>query len=275
MAKPQKATLVPPPPVPSKNGGQKTLTKYYLIAYNVLSAVGWSYILLLTLIHLFVPSSPSPSPFSKFLPSFLSWTKPRIKPAFNPIKAYLPNFLLPVFHRTTTVYAQVGHITAIVQSAAILEILHVLIGVVRSPLQTTVMQVSSRLFLVWGVVELYSSVRTNPLYASMIFAWSLTEVIRYSFYAFSLTAPSYPPPKFLTYLRYTTFYVLYPLGAGSEAFLNYSSLPNLSPLVGKWSAYDYFRGVMFLIWWPGLYVMYTYMIKQRRKVSNAAKLKAS
>ncbi|KAF9263442.1 PTPLA-domain-containing protein [Marasmius fiardii PR-910] len=264
------------PPVPSKAEGSKSLFKYYLIAYNALSALGWAYILLLTLIHLFAPSPhSSSSPFSRLLPFIMSWTKPRIKPVFSPIEAYLPKLLLPVFRRTTTVYTQVGHPTAVVQSAAVLEIIHVIAGFVRSPFQTTAMQVSSRLFLVWGVVEQYPSVRANPLYASMIFAWSLTEVIRYSFYAFSLTAPAYPPPKFLTILRYTTFYVLYPLGAGSEAFINYFSLPNSSPLEGKWSFYDYFRGAMFLVWWPGLYVMYTHMIKQRRKVFNAPKSKTS
>ena len=91
----------------------------------------------------------------------------------------------------------------------------------------------------------------------MVFAWSFTEVIRYSFYAFSLfgTEP-YP----LVYLRYTTFYLLYPLGAGSEAFVNFSTLPNSSPIPAqqtalspKWHFYDYARGVLFLIWWPGQY----------------------
>jgi len=28
---------------------------------------------------------------------------------------------------------------------------------------------------------------------------------------------------------------------------------------------DYFRAMLFVIWWPGLYIMYTYMIAQRRK----------
>ena len=95
----------------------------------------------------------------------------------------------------------------------------------------------------------------------MVLAWSLTEVTRYAFYAISLLSrPPYP----LLYLRYTTFYLLYPLGAGSEAFLIYSTLP---PWVGGvWTGVDYGRGLMFVIWWPALFVLYTHMMGQRRKV---------
>ncbi|KAK1232632.1 hypothetical protein PQX77_004194 [Marasmius sp. AFHP31] len=276
MAKSKDTQKATPPPVPAKTKGPKPFVKYYLIAYNVLSTLGWSYILVVTLLHLFFPSATEPSSsFSRFIPAFLSWSKPRLKPLNNAFESQIPKFLLPAYYRTATTYAQVGETTALVQSAAVLEIIHVMLGFVRSPLPTTAMQVSSRLFLVWGVVAQYPSVRTNPLYTSMVFAWSLTEVIRYSFYAFSLTAPTYPPPKFLTYLRYTTFYVLYPLGASSEAFINYASLPSSSPLERKWSLYDYFRGVLFLIWWPGLYVMYTHMIKQRRKALGGGKVKTN
>jgi very-long-chain (3R)-3-hydroxyacyl-CoA dehydratase len=117
----------------------------------------------------------------------------------------------------------------------------------------------------------------------MVLAWSSTEVIRYLFYAFSLSGIE---SSALQWLRYTTFFVLYPVGAASEAFLMYASLPT-DPLRGEsvegYSPYDFLRLVFFAIWWPGaytpfvrqgdeadtltgLYVMYTYMIKQRRKV---------
>jgi very-long-chain (3R)-3-hydroxyacyl-CoA dehydratase len=89
----------------------------------------------------------------------------------------------------------------------------------------------------------------------MILAWSTAEVIRYSFYAISLVRSTVP--DFLVYLRYTAFFVLYPLGASSEALLILSSLPTTNPLQGfrdgSWSAWDYFRGVMFVIWWPGVF----------------------
>lgn len=89
----------------------------------------------------------------------------------------------------------------------------------------------------------------------MVFAWSFTEVIRYSYYACTLLEYE---SSILVYLRYTTFYVLYPLGASSEAFLIYATLPTTSPFptwhswaFGMWKATDYIRAILFLIWWPG------------------------
>lgn len=83
----------------------------------------------------------------------------------------------------------------------------------------------------------------------MVLAWSLTEVVRYAYYAFSLVST---PPHFLLWLRYTTFYILYPVGAGSEAFIVFSTLPSVASL-GAWTASEYVRGVMFVIWWPGVF----------------------
>jgi very-long-chain (3R)-3-hydroxyacyl-CoA dehydratase len=67
----------------------------------------------------------------------------------------------------------------------------------------------------------------NPLFTTMLLAWSVTEVIRYPFYVLNLLGTEWYP---LNWLRYNTFLVLYPLGAGSEAFLSYSTLPPLSTL---------------------------------------------
>lgn len=65
--------------------------------------------------------------------------------------------------------------------------------------------------------------------------------------------------------RYTLFYVLYPLGAGSEAMLIFSTLPSHWPWQAAWSFREYVYAGLFAIWWPGLYVMYTHMIKQRKR----------
>ena len=45
------------------------------------------------------------------------------------------------------------------------------------------------------------------------------------------------------------------------------TLPNTYPWVNAaaWSVRDYVFLFLFTIWWPGLYIMYTHMIKQRRR----------
>lgn len=49
-------------------------------------------------------------------------------------------------------------------------------------------------------------VAASPIYGSMVFAWSFTEVIRYSFYAAGLLGLQIP---ILEWLRYVIFYLFY------------------------------------------------------------------
>jgi very-long-chain (3R)-3-hydroxyacyl-CoA dehydratase len=92
----------------------------------------------------------------------------------------------------------------------------------------------------------HKQVQTSPIFSTMVFAWCIAEIVRYSTYVLALyNIKLYP----LEWLRYTLFYVLYPLGAGSEAYLIYSSIP--------WAKYRYGKlgmqvtMVLFLIWPPG------------------------
>ena len=81
----------------------------------------------------------------------------------------------------------------------------------------------------------------------MVLSWSLTEVVRYSFYACSLLGRE---PPVLLFLRYTLFYTLYPSGASSEALLIYTTLPK--PALGLHAdLHANVREVLFAIWWPG------------------------
>lgn len=92
-------------------------------------------------------------------------------------------------------------------------------GVVRAPFFTTFMQVFSRYAIVWGVTDQFPGLaRASPAYASMLVAWSTTEVIRYSYFALTLAAGGKPPAA-LHWLRYHAFFVLYPVGISSEAWL--------------------------------------------------------
>ena len=53
----------------------------------------------------------------------------------------------------------------------------------------------------------------------MLFAWSLADIVRYSYFVVMLAAPSVP--GWLKWLRYSLFFVLYPVGIGGEWFLMY------------------------------------------------------
>lgn len=148
-----------------------------------------------------------------------------------------------------------------VQTSAVLEVFHVAIGLVPSPLLTTIMQVASRLLLVWGIDHLYPHITSSSAaFGTMVTAWSITEILRYSYYAINLQRVV---PEVLMWLRYTLFYVLYPLGAGSECWLIWLSLDEAkktNPL------YKLILQVILVIYIPGFYFLYTYMIAQRKKM---------
>ncbi|KAL7927924.1 hypothetical protein ACQKWADRAFT_318007 [Trichoderma austrokoningii] len=145
-----------------------------------------------------------------------------------------------------SVYLNVGEFTKWTQTAAAMEILHSLFGVVRAPLFTTLMQVASRFLLVWGVLFLYPYLAIQaPTYSSMLVAWSVTEVIRYTYFALTLSGMT---PRILTWLRYNTFFILYPVGILSECSLVYLAARSA-------------------------YILYTHMMAQRRKVMRGFKAK--
>ncbi len=54
-------------------------------------------------------------------------------------------------HDAEKLWSEIGFALTWVQTAAALEILHSMVGLVSSPVMVTAMQVSSRLFLVWAV----------------------------------------------------------------------------------------------------------------------------
>lgn len=59
-------------------------------------------------------------------------------------------------------------------------------GLVSSGVMTTLMQVYSRVFIVWFIVEGVNGVSDNIGLLLVCFAWGITEVIRYSYYFFAL-----------------------------------------------------------------------------------------
>jgi hypothetical protein len=111
-----------------------------------------------------------------------------------------------------------------------MEILHVSLGWVHSPLLTNVMQALARHMSLWLVLDLNFSIAHSSSSAmdavvgaawntkevwlgATVTAWACVEVIRYSFYA---TEQLGSTPDTLKFLRYNAFIALYPLGFVGE-----------------------------------------------------------
>ncbi|KAK9109037.1 hypothetical protein Sjap_017097 [Stephania japonica] len=164
------------------------------------------------------------------------------------------------------VYSAVERPLQLAQTAAVMEILHGLVGLVRSPISATLPQIGSRLYVTWGIL------------------WSFPEIIRYSF--FGMKEALGFAPSWLLWLRYSTFLLLYPTGITSEVGLIYIALPFIKPeefreVLHKDAKqmeflFDYFYAAIIAlgIYVPGTYCsphMYTYMLGQRKKALSKSK----
>lgn len=192
---------------------------------------------------------------------------------------------------TEEVYKAVEFPLKVSQTAAIMEVVHSMVGLVRSPVGITAMQVASRIWCLWGIVvaapgpTIGGGIPAKPLamlgplpiqlnLISLLTAWCLSEVIRYGFFALKELLGE--APYISTWLRYSGFIVLYPIGVSSELTMAWLALPAIKArqlfsvaLPNAWNyGFDYHLVCVLtmLTYLPGLPQLYGYMLAQRKKV---------
>ncbi|KAI8776810.1 very-long-chain (3R)-3-hydroxyacyl-CoA dehydratase 2 [Biomphalaria glabrata] len=181
-------------------------------------------------------------------------------------------------HSYLLLYEDVERILQICQTAAILEIVHSMTGLVRSNWILTAFQVYSRVFLIWGIIWSVPSTQNGLPVALWLFAWTITEIIRYTFYFFSLLPG--PVPSFLVWCRYTFFIILYPIGVTGELMSIFAAIPVVRDskmysfeLPNKWNfAFNYYYYLCFIVisYVPVFPQLYIHMFNQRNKVLAGA-----
>ncbi|KAF5749739.1 very-long-chain (3R)-3-hydroxyacyl-CoA dehydratase PASTICCINO 2A [Tripterygium wilfordii] len=165
------------------------------------------------------------------------------------------------------------------QTAAVLEIIHGLVGLVRSPVTATLPQIGSRLYVTWGILWSFPQVQTHFFVSSLVISWSITEIIRYSF--FGMKEALGFAPSWLLWLRYSSFLLMYITGISSEVGLIYLALPYMKEsgkyslrMPNKWNFsfdYFYFAFLVLGIYVPGSPHLYGYMLGQRKRALAKSK----
>mmetsp|Transcript_18220 Transcript_18220/g.41517 ORF Transcript_18220/g.41517 Transcript_18220/m.41517 type:complete len:766 (-) Transcript_18220:87-2384(-) len=173
-----------------------TPTNAYLSFYNLACAGGWLYVLLLTVVHLVTSLSDVD----------LSFSAAALKAAFASVFSSSGNLRDVLFY---------------VQSAAAMEVVHAAVGLVRSPVAVTFMQVSSRIVAIFALFAGGAAVQAQFGAGLMIISWSFVEVPRYLFYLSALVSgdASKGTPYSLFWMRYSLFAVLYPSGITGEVLV--------------------------------------------------------
>uniref|UniRef100_A0A672YYD5 Very-long-chain (3R)-3-hydroxyacyl-CoA dehydratase n=1 Tax=Sphaeramia orbicularis TaxID=375764 RepID=A0A672YYD5_9TELE len=149
--------------------------------------------------------------------------------------------------------------------------------IVPSSVVLTGFQVMSRVFLTWAVTHSVREVQSEDSVLLFVTAWTVTEIIRYSFYTFSLLNHL---PYLIKWARYTFFIVLYPMGVTGELLTIYAALPYVQKtglysvtLPNKYNfSFDYYTFLILIMfsYIPLFPQLYFHMIRQRKKVLGHA-----
>ncbi|AET40722.1 enoyl-CoA hydratase PHS1 Ecym_6346 [Eremothecium cymbalariae DBVPG len=170
-------------------------------------------------------------------------------------------------------YMKTKDITTLIQCGSIIEVFNAVFGIVRAPIFTTAAQVASRLVLVIGIFQLVpeTPAAQEIPYVTLLFAWSLTEVVRYLFYYCNLVNKQNGPPRLLIFLRYNLFWVLYPLGVISELLIINSSTAHAADRYGV--LYKFILYFIMLTYIPMFPTLYLHVMSQRSKVMKTLKMR--
>lgn len=179
---------------------------------------------------------------------------------------------------TAGVYTDAGAIVRFCQGAAALEVLHAATGMVKgSPIMAAV-QWAGRSNCLFAVLHCIPQLWTSPAVASLLLAWALSEVVRYPWYAANLL---HAAPGWLTWVRYSFFVPLYPIGVASEMWLLLRGMPYIRArglhsvaLPNKLNfAFDYYflTAGLLALYLPAWWRLYSHMLKARRKRLGASR----
>ena len=191
-----------------------SMKESYLFAYNVLQALGWTRVLVQVISSIIASGSLSQAytyAGSSVGTLFQSITHCHLHP-------FSLHILTPVHH---TPSPPLNKKTAFFQLLAALEILHPALGLVGGSPITALMQWGGRSNVFFAIIRHVPVVQTSPAVGATLLAWALSEVIRYPWYA----AGGQEGPPWLTWLRYTAFIPLYPVGVVGEMLAVFYALP--------------------------------------------------
>ncbi|HLP21269.1 MAG TPA: protein tyrosine phosphatase-like domain-containing protein [Chitinophagales bacterium] len=161
---------------------------------------------------------------------------------------------------------QVGPLTLILlniaQGMALLEILHALLKWVKSPIGSTIAQVASRILVLVFInvlIDKFADVTVFRLgVLTVSFAWTITELVRYSFYFFALLGRQF---NILLWMRYSFFILLYPIGVTGEWLILATPVVTEGLTLSVLTVFLAVTLVAYVYYFPALY---GYMWKQRK-----------
>lgn len=170
-------------------------------------------------------------------------------------------------------YEAVGPALKFCQLIQFLEVMHPMFGYTKGGVITPLIQVGGRGIVLFCLIEMEPRMHTKPVIFYLFFIWSLVEIFRYPYY---VTQVYNYDIGFLTWLRYTIWIPLYPLGFLCEGIVILRDIPYFEEtqrftvsLPNSWNFAFHFPTVMriylMILFLPAMYAMMMHMYRARVK----------
>ncbi|XP_041652411.1 very-long-chain (3R)-3-hydroxyacyl-CoA dehydratase [Cheilinus undulatus] len=168
------------------------------------------------------------------------------------------------------------------QSLAAVEVLNAAFGVVRTGVIPTLIQVVGRNFILFIIFGSLEEMHNKPVVFFVFYLWSTIEIFRYPFYMLGCCNTEW---KTLTWLRYTVWIPLYPLGVLAEAVAVIQSISifdetklfsmPLPEAISTSISFSFFLRVYLVLMFLGLFINFRHLYKQRKRRFRSKKSKSN
>ncbi|KAG0715922.1 Very-long-chain (3R)-3-hydroxyacyl-CoA dehydratase 3 [Chionoecetes opilio] len=170
-------------------------------------------------------------------------------------------------------YAAVGWMMRLCLLTQLLEVLHPIVGYTRGSVLPALVQVFGRSVIFFCLIESEERMQTKPAIFYLFLVWSFIELVRYPYYMLRVYEAD---NGFITWLRYTLWIPLYPLGFILEGAVIIRSIPYFEE-TGKFSVSlpnsinfgfyfpNILRSYILLFFFPAMYKMMNHMYQQRKQ----------
>lgn len=178
-------------------------------------------------------------------------------------------------------YVAIGNALKFVQILQYLEVMHPMFGYTKGSMLMPFLQISGRNFVLFVMIEAEERMQTKPVIFYLVLMWTAIELIRYPFYITQLLKRNI---RLLTWLRYTIWIPLYPLGILCEGIVILRNIPYFeetdrfsvslpNALNFAFHMPTFLKLYLLVLILPGTYFMMNYMRKTRQKKLGSKKWK--
>ncbi|XP_045538829.1 very-long-chain (3R)-3-hydroxyacyl-CoA dehydratase [Papilio machaon] len=175
------------------------------------------------------------------------------------------------YESVSDTYENVGSAMKFLQLMQYLEVMHPMFGYTKGGVLVPFLQISGRAFVLFVMIEAEPRMQTKPVVFYLFLIWGLIEVVRYPFY---ITQIYKKEIYLLTWLRYTLWIPLYPLGILCESIVILRNIPYFEEtqkfsvsMPNEWNFAFHLPSIMrvylLVLTFPGMFFVMSHMHKLR------------